>query len=75
MQGRFEIFTLTSSFVVSGEMVTRCYNGLLSVSLANSDGQVYGGIAEQLLEFIVVVSIIFSFIKPGSVYVFVILEA
>ena len=43
MQGWFEILTLTGSFVVSGEMGVRRKNGLLSVSLAHSDGRVFGG--------------------------------
>ncbi|XWS73971.1 hypothetical protein CRYUN_Cryun02cG0175200 [Craigia yunnanensis] len=42
-EGRFEILTLSGSSVVSGELGTRCRNGLLSVSLAYSDGRVFGG--------------------------------
>ena len=43
MQGRFEILTLTGSSIVSGELWTRRKTGLLSVSLANSHGRVFGG--------------------------------
>ncbi|XP_021279291.1 AT-hook motif nuclear-localized protein 11-like [Herrania umbratica] len=42
-EGWFEILTLAGSSVVSGELRTHSRNGLLSVSLANSDGQVFGG--------------------------------
>lgn len=43
LQGWFEILTLAGSSVVSGELGTRRRNGLLSVSLANNHGQVFGG--------------------------------
>ncbi|XP_022730615.1 AT-hook motif nuclear-localized protein 11-like [Durio zibethinus] len=42
-EGRFEILSLTGSSVVSGEVGSRRKTGLLSVSLANSHGQVFGG--------------------------------
>ncbi|EOY33585.1 AT hook motif DNA-binding family protein [Theobroma cacao] len=42
-EGWFEILTLAGSSVVSGELGTRRRNGLLSVSLANNHGQVFGG--------------------------------
>ena len=43
MQGRFEILILTGSSVASGELGTCHKTGLLSVSLANSHGRVFGG--------------------------------
>ncbi|XVF69083.1 hypothetical protein PTKIN_Ptkin11bG0052100 [Pterospermum kingtungense] len=42
-EGWFEILTLSGSSVVSGELGTRRKTGLLSVSLANSHGRVFGG--------------------------------
>ncbi|KAK8697759.1 hypothetical protein V6N13_113897 [Hibiscus sabdariffa] len=45
-EGRFEILTLTGSSVVSGELGTRRKTGLLSVSLANPHGRVFGGSVE-----------------------------
>ncbi|GMI88989.1 hypothetical protein HRI_002568200 [Hibiscus trionum] len=45
-EGRFEILTLTGSSVVSGELGTRRKNRLLSVSLANPHGRVFGGSVE-----------------------------
>ncbi|KAL1161286.1 hypothetical protein V6Z11_A07G122900, partial [Gossypium hirsutum] len=45
-EGRFEILTLSGSSVVSGEPGTRQRTGLLSVSLANPHGRVFGGSVE-----------------------------
>ncbi|MBA0548494.1 hypothetical protein Golob_019592 [Gossypium lobatum] len=45
-EGRFEILTLSGSSVVSGEPGTRRRTGLLSVSLANPHGRVFGGSVE-----------------------------
>ncbi|KAA8544188.1 hypothetical protein F0562_022176 [Nyssa sinensis] len=42
-EGRFEILTLTGSHAFSEVGVVRQKNGMLSVSLANPDGQVFGG--------------------------------
>ena len=75
IQGRFEILTLIGFFVVSGEMVTHFYNGLLSFHWLILMDEFLVEVLSSFLRFIVVVSIIFSFIKPGSIYVFVIFEA
>ncbi|XVF19792.1 hypothetical protein REPUB_Repub11eG0141400 [Reevesia pubescens] len=42
-EGRFEILNLTGSSVVSAQVGTRRKRSLLSVSLAHSDGRVFGG--------------------------------
>jgi predicted DNA-binding protein with PD1-like motif len=43
LQGRFEIISLSGSFLLSGNNGNRSRTGGLSVSLAGSDGRVLGG--------------------------------
>lgn len=43
MQGRFEIISLSGSFLLSENNGSRSRTGGLSVSLAGSDGRVLGG--------------------------------
>lgn len=43
MQGRFEIISLSGSFLLTESDGTRSRTGGLSVSLAGSDGRVLGG--------------------------------
>lgn len=43
MQGRFEIISLSGSFMLTENDGTRSRSGGLSVSLAGSDGRVLGG--------------------------------
>ena len=43
MQGRFEILCLSGSFTFSETGGTRHINGMLSISLARPNGNVFGG--------------------------------
>lgn len=43
MQGRFEILSLSGSFVFGEMSGTNKKNGMLSISLAKPDGRVFGG--------------------------------
>lgn len=49
MQGRFEIISLTGSYTAGGIAGGRRKTGMLSVSLANPDGRVFGGGVEGSL--------------------------
>lgn len=49
MQGRFEIISLSGSFLLSESGGTRSRTGGLSVSLAGPDGRVMGGGVAGLL--------------------------
>lgn len=48
MQGRYEIISLSGSFLISENNGNRSRSGGLSVSLASADGQVLGGITNML---------------------------
>lgn len=43
LQGRFEILSLTGSFIPSDNGLTKSRSGGMSVSLAGPDGRVLGG--------------------------------
>jgi predicted DNA-binding protein with PD1-like motif len=43
VQGRFEILSLSGSFTFSETGGTRRMNGMLSISLARPNGNVFGG--------------------------------
>lgn len=43
LQGRFEILSLTGSFIPSDNGMTKSRSGGMSVSLASPDGRVLGG--------------------------------
>lgn len=43
MQGRFEILSLSGSFLLTEDGSTRSRSGGLSVALAGSDGRIFGG--------------------------------
>lgn len=49
MQGRFEILSLSGSFMPTENGGTRSRTGGMSVSLASTDGRVVGGGVEGLL--------------------------
>ena len=48
MQGRYEIISLSGSFLISDNNGNRSRTGGLSVSLASADGQVLGGVTNML---------------------------
>lgn len=49
MQGRFEIISLSGSFLLAEDGDTRSRTGGLSVALAGSDGRVLGGCVAGML--------------------------
>lgn len=48
MQGRYEIISLSGSFLISDSNGNRSRTGGLSVSLASENGQVLGGLTNML---------------------------
>ncbi|KAL6530213.1 hypothetical protein OROHE_014566 [Orobanche hederae] len=65
-EGRFEILSLTGSFMPSDNGLTKSRSGGLSVSLAGSDGRVLGGgLAGMLVAAGPVQLVIGSFLVPG----------
>ncbi|KAJ0111936.1 hypothetical protein Patl1_03488 [Pistacia atlantica] len=66
-QGRFEIISLSGSFLLSEDNGSRSRSGGLSVSLAGSDGRVLGGgVAGMLLAASPVQVIVGSFMAEGK---------
>ncbi|KAK3024698.1 hypothetical protein RJ639_042920 [Escallonia herrerae] len=67
LQGRFEIISLSGSFLLSESNGNRSRTGGLSVSLAGSDGRVLGGgVAGMLLAATPVQVIVGSFVADGK---------
>ncbi|XP_010248274.1 PREDICTED: AT-hook motif nuclear-localized protein 10-like [Nelumbo nucifera] len=67
MQGRFEIISLSGSFLLTESGGTRSRTGGLSVSLAGSDGRVLGGgVAGMLMAATPVQVVVGSFIADGK---------
>ncbi|KAL7146471.1 hypothetical protein ABFS83_06G043100 [Erythranthe nasuta] len=65
-EGRFEILSLTGSFMPSDNGVTKSRSGGMSVSLAGPDGRVLGGgLAGMLVAAGPVQMVIGSFVPPG----------
>ncbi|KAL0410037.1 UNVERIFIED_CONTAM: AT-hook motif nuclear-localized protein 1 [Sesamum latifolium] len=66
MQGRFEILTLTGSYMISENGGIKSRTGGLSVSLASPDGRVIGGGVAGLLMAASPVQIVFGSFVPNG---------
>lgn len=65
-EGRYEIISLSGSFLISDNNGNRSRSGGLSVSLASADGQVLGGITNMLTAASTVQVIVGSFLVDGK---------
>ncbi|KAG6577699.1 AT-hook motif nuclear-localized protein 8-like [Cucurbita maxima] len=65
-EGRYEIISLSGSFLISDNNGNRSRTGGLSVSLASADGQVLGGVTNMLTAASTVQVIVGSFLVDGK---------
>ena len=70
VQGRFEIISLSGSFLLAEDGDTRSRTGGLSVALAGSDGRVLGGCVAGQLTAATPVQVLFSVFFHFSFHLF-----
>lgn len=73
MQGRFQILTLSGSFVYDATQNRRGKNGMLSVALCHPDGNIFGGAVAGALIAAEPVQVSFFFLLFSSSLLFLFL--